>query len=35
VKNWLLRSVTELEAGIRKWIKEWNKQPTPFVWTKT
>jgi transposase len=29
------RSVTELEAGIRKWINEWNKQPKPFVWTKT
>jgi transposase len=29
------RSVTELEAGIRKWINEWNKDPKPFVWTKT
>jgi len=29
------RSVTELEAGIRKWITEWNKDPRPFVWTKT
>jgi transposase len=29
------RSVTELEAGIRKWINEWNKDPRPFVWTKT
>ena len=24
------RSVTELEAGIRKWIKEWNKDPGPW-----
>jgi transposase len=29
------RSVTELEAGIRMWINEWNKDPRPFVWTKT
>ena len=29
------RSVTELEAGIRKWISEWNKAPRPFAWTKS
>jgi len=29
------RSVTELEADIRRWISEWNKDPRPFVWTKT
>ena len=29
------RSVTELENDIRKWINEWNKDPKPFVWTKT
>jgi transposase len=29
------RSVTELEADIRKWINEWNANPKPFVWTKT
>jgi transposase len=29
------RSVTELEADIRKWISEWNKDPRPFVWTKS
>jgi transposase len=29
------RSVTELEADIRKWTNEWNKNPKPFVWTKT
>ena len=29
------RSVTELEADIRNWINEWNKDPRPFVWTKT
>jgi transposase len=29
------RSVTELEADIRRWINEWNRDPKPFVWTKT
>ena len=29
------RSVTELEADIRRWISEWNRHPKPFVWTKT
>jgi transposase len=29
------RSVVELEADIRKWINAWNKDPKPFVWTKT
>jgi len=29
------RSVTELEADIRAWINEWNRNPKPFVWTKT
>ena len=29
------RSVTELEDDIRKWINEWNKNPRPFVWTKS
>jgi transposase len=29
------RSVTELEADIRMWINAWNKDPRPFVWTKT
>jgi transposase len=29
------RNVTELETDIRKWTIEWNKDPRPFVWTKT
>src|SRR5436305_5925188 len=29
------RSVTELETDVRKWINEWNKDPRPFVWTKS
>ena len=29
------RSVRELNAAIRAWIKTWNEDPRPFVWTKT
>jgi transposase len=29
------RSVQSLEADIRKWVKGWNENPKPFIWTKT
>ena len=29
------RSVSQLNADIRAWIKTWNENPKPFVWTKT
>lgn len=29
------RSVQALEADLRAWIKAWNADPKPFVWTKT
>jgi transposase len=29
------RSVQALEADLRGWIKAWNADPKPFVWTKT
>ncbi len=29
------RSVQALEADIRNWVKGWNADPKPFVWTKT
>lgn len=29
------RSVQSLEGDIRNWIKEWNENPKPFIWTKT
>ena len=29
------RSVQALEADIRNWIKRWNDDPKPFIWTKT
>jgi transposase len=28
-------TVTGLEADIRKWLNEWNKNPGPFAWAKT
>ncbi|HET9871725.1 MAG TPA: IS630 family transposase, partial [Propionibacteriaceae bacterium] len=24
-----------LEADIRAWVKAWNENPKPFIWTKT
>ncbi|MFG1886239.1 IS630 family transposase [Micromonospora sp. NPDC049102] len=29
------KSVAALEKDIRAWIKDWNDNPKPFVWTKT
>lgn len=29
------RSIQALEADVRKWVTAWNKNPKPFVWTKT
>jgi transposase len=29
------RSVAELEADLTAWIRAWNEDPKPFVWTKT
>ena len=29
------RSVQALEADLRAWIRAWNEDPKPFVWTKT
>jgi len=29
------RTVRELNTGIRDWIKAWNDDPRPYVWTKT
>ena len=29
------RSVQALEKDIREWVKAWNENPKPFIWTKT
>ena len=29
------RSVQALEGDIRKWVKAWNTNPRPFIWTKS
>jgi len=34
IHQWLLKH-PRFHPGIRKWINEWNKNPKPFVWTKS
>ena len=29
------KNVQALEADIRRWVKDWNENPKPFIWTKT
>ncbi len=29
------RSVQALEKDLREWVKAWNQDPQPFIWTKT
>jgi len=29
------KNVQTLEKDVREWIKTWNEDPKPFVWTKT
>ena len=29
------RSVQALEANVRNWVKAWNENPKPFIWTKS
>jgi transposase len=29
------RSVVELQADIRSWLDQWNRNPRPYVWVKT
>ena len=29
------KSVAAIDKDIRNWIKNWNPNPTPFVWKKT
>jgi transposase/transposase-like protein len=29
------KNVQTLEADIRAWVKDWNADPKPFIWTKT
>ena len=35
IRRGVHKSVQALEADIRAWIKVWNADPKPFVWTKT
>ncbi|WP_369276499.1 hypothetical protein AB5J55_42400 [Streptomyces sp. R11] len=29
------KNVQVLEADIRAWVKDWNEDPKPIIWTKT
>lgn len=29
------KTIHALEADIRAWVKDWNEDPKPFIWTKT
>jgi hypothetical protein len=29
------KTIHALEAVFRVWVKDWNEDPKPFVWTKT
>lgn len=35
IRRGVHKSVQALEKDIRAWIKDWNEDPKPFVWTKT
>ncbi|GAA2280839.1 hypothetical protein GCM10010145_61110 [Streptomyces ruber] len=29
------KTIHALEADVRAWVKDWNQDPRPFIWTKT
>lgn len=35
IRRGVHKSVQPLEKDIRTWIRLWNEDPKPFVWTKT
>jgi transposase len=35
IRRGVHKSVVALENDVREWIKNWNQDPRPFVWTKT
>ena len=35
IRRGVHKSVVALENDVRQWIKNWNDNPKPFVWTKT
>ncbi|MET9419097.1 IS630 family transposase [Streptomyces klenkii] len=35
IRRGVHKNVQNLERDIRNWIKLWNEEPRPFVWTKT
>jgi len=35
IRRGVHKSVVALERDVREWIRNWNQNPRPFVWTKT
>ena len=35
IRRGVHKSVQALEKDVRAWIKTWNQNPRPFIWTKT
>ena len=35
IRRGVHRSVADLQADITRWTEHWNKNPRPYVWTKT
>jgi transposase len=35
IRRGVHKSVAALETDVREWIKNWNQDPRPFIWTKT
>ncbi len=35
IRRGVHKNIQALEKDIRNWIKTWNQDPKPFIWTKT
>ena len=35
IRRGVHRSVADLKDDIEQWVKLWNDDPRPYVWTKT
>lgn len=35
IRRGVHKNIQTLEKDIRTWIKTWNEDPKPFVWTRT
>src|SRR4029079_18689995 len=35
IRRGVHKSVQSLERDLREWVRQWNEDPKPFIWTKT